>query len=56
MVYKLGSNQQRMLREIQRKHYSTSITSIIDKIHDWLKSPPIQEPVPDNTTVEQDIK
>jgi hypothetical protein len=45
-----------MLREIQRKHYLTSITSIIDKIHDWFKSPPIQEPVPNNMTAKQDIK
>jgi hypothetical protein len=45
-----------MLREIQRKHYSTSITSKIDEITDWLESPPIQEPIPDNMTAEQDIK
>jgi hypothetical protein len=42
--------------EIQRKHYSTSTTSKIDEINDWLESPPIQEPMPDNMTAEQDIK
>jgi hypothetical protein len=50
------SNRQRMLREIQRRHYSTSATSEINEINDWLESPPIQEPVPDNMTAEQDIK
>src|SRR5438552_705067 len=41
-------NRQQMLREIQRKHYSTMATSQTDEINDWLESPPIQEPVPDN--------
>ena len=49
------SNRQRMLREIQRKHYSTTATSQTDEINDWLESPPIQEPVPDRMTAEQDI-
>jgi hypothetical protein len=49
------SNQQQMLREIQRKHYSTTATSQTDEINDWLESSPIQEPVPDNMTAEQDI-
>jgi hypothetical protein len=50
------SNRQRMLKEIQRRHYSTSATSEINEINDWLESSPIQEPVPDNMTAEQDIK
>ena len=44
-----------MLREIQRKHYLTMATSQTNEINDWLESPPIQEPVPDNMTAEQDI-
>ena len=30
-------------------------TSQTNEINDWLESPPIQEPVPDNMTAEQDI-
>lgn len=50
------SNRQRMLQKIQEEHYSTVATDDIDEIDEWLKSPPIQERVPDNMTAEQDIQ
>jgi hAT family C-terminal dimerisation region len=49
------SNRQQMLRDIQQKHYSTVASSEADEIEDWLESAPIQEPVPDYMTAEQDI-
>lgn len=45
-----------MLQKIQEEHYSTVATDDIDEIDEWLRSPPIQERVPDNMTAEQDIQ
>jgi hypothetical protein len=45
------SPRQRMLREIQEKHYSTAATTLIGEINDWFDFPPIQEPVPENIII-----
>ena len=51
----IPSNRHKMLQNIQKKHYSTVATSEFDEIDEWLESPPIQEPVPESMTAEQDI-
>jgi len=44
-----------MLEKIQKNHYTAPATHL-DEIDEWLSSPPIQELIPENLTVEEDTK
>ena len=46
-----------MLEKIQKNHYAAPATvAHPDEIDEWLSSPPIQEWIPDNLTVEEDAQ
>ena len=52
---KIASSRQRILEKIQKDHYAAPTTHL-DEIDEWLSSPPIQEQIPENLTVEEDAQ